>query len=68
MKQTDIYLPVLAEYYNFNSAIYYNLSTTRYYNFDTTRNYNAWNVCKVTPSEKLAASLEIVKGLQGNNS
>jgi hypothetical protein len=38
------------------------------YNFDTTRNYNTYNVCKATPSKKLAASLKILKGLQDNNS
>ncbi len=37
---SDIYLPILAGYYNFDTARYYNLGTTRYYNFATTRNYN----------------------------
>ena len=36
----DIYLLVLAGYYNFGTARYYNLGTTRYYNFATARNYN----------------------------
>ena len=48
-----------SEFYNIATTKKYKISTTIYYNFDTAQIYNM-----ATPSEKLADSLEILKGLQ----